>query len=279
VAAGEFFGLLGPNGGGKTTLFRILATLMPPTSGRATILGLDPGRDSRRVRRALGVVFQNPALDPQLTVRENLECQGKLYGLGGRALADRIEARLARFDLTDRARDRVRILSGGLKRRVELARALLSDPELLLLDEPTTGLDPAARRGFWQLIRELRRERPMTILLTTHLLDEAEQCDRLALLDEGRFVAEGTPADLTADVGGDVISVTGPDPEALLADIRGRFDAAARLSGDDVRFERPDGHRVAAEVVEAFPGRVSAVRVARPTLEDVFVRKTGRRLA
>jgi ABC-2 type transport system ATP-binding protein len=282
---------------------------MPPTSGRVRLLGLDPARDSRRLRRALGVVFQNPALDPQLTVRENLECQGKLYDLGGRTLGDRIDARLARFDLADRAGDRVRTLSGGLKRRVELARALLSEPELLLLDEPTTGLDPAARRAFWELIRELRAERaargggapgaggadaaasaeraagpsgsarPLTILLSTHLLDEAEQCDRLALLDAGRFVAEGTPHGLTAELGGDVVAVSGPDPTALLADIRRLFEPGAALSGDEVRFERPKGHRVAAEVVEAFPGRITAVRVARPTLEDVFVRKTGRRLA
>jgi ABC-2 type transport system ATP-binding protein len=279
VSPGELFGLLGPNGGGKTTLFRLLATLIPLGAGRMTIAGHDVARESRSVRRRLGVVFQNPGLDPWLTVRENLVHQGRLYGVGGRALTARIEELMGVFDLAERRNQKVRTLSGGFKRRVELARAFLSEPEVLLLDEPTTGLDPAARRDFWGLVARRRQEQPaLTLLVTTHLLDEADRCDRLALLDGGHIVALDTPEALKSRVGGDVVTLSGPDPEKLLAEVQAGFDTAARLVDAEVRIEHPKGHELAAQLVAAFNGRVHAVRIARPTLDDVFLRMTGRRL-
>src|SRR6185503_11397498 len=190
VAAGEIFGLLGPNGGGKTTLFRILSTLVRPTSGSATILGLDLLRDTGALRSRLGVVFQAPSLDKKLKVRENLAHQGHLYGLAGAALRRRIDHLLLEFNLRDRAGDLVETLSGGLQRRVEIAKSLLHRPELLLLDEPSTGLDPGARIDLWQTLYRLRDQQGVTALLTTHLMEEAERCDRVAIIDLGRIVAE-----------------------------------------------------------------------------------------
>lgn len=275
VNRGELFGVLGPNGGGKTTLFRILATLIPPSSGRAIIAGHDVTREVSAVRRCLGVVFQNPALDMHLTVRENLRHQGHLFGLGGAVLNRRLDELMALFSLADRARDRVLALSGGLRRRVELARALLVRPQVLLLDEPTVGLDPAIRRDFWGVIDRLRREESLTVMVTTHLLDEADLCDRVALLDAGRLVALDTPATLKSKVGGDVIAVGGPEPERLFADLKARFGEPIQLTQGEVRIERPRGHEFVADLVEAFPGRIDSVRVARPGLDDAFLLLTG----
>ncbi|HUR38220.1 MAG TPA: ABC transporter ATP-binding protein, partial [Planctomycetota bacterium] len=215
VRKGEVFGLLGPNGGGKTTLFKILSTALRPTSGSARIEGVDVRDDA--VRRRIGVVFQAPGLDQKLTVAENLLHQGHLYGLRGAALRRRIDEELGRFKLSDRARDRVEKLSGGLQRRVELAKALLHQPEILLLDEPSTGLDPGARRDLWDALRSLKG---VTVLLTTHLLEEAERCDRLAILHKGKLVALGAPLDLRGEIGGDVVTIRAKDAEALAAAIR-----------------------------------------------------------
>lgn len=279
VRRGEAFGLLGPNGGGKTTLFRILATLFPPSGGgSARILGHDAVRETRVLRRKLGVVFQSPALDARLTVRENLRHQGRLYGLGGGALAARIDTLLSDFGLAARANDLALTLSGGLRRRVELARALISSPEILLLDEPSTGLDPGVRREFWAQLTALRQSAGITILLTTHLMGEAELCDRIALMDGGVLVALDTPAALRARLGGDVITVNAANPERLGAEIEARFGPPVRLVDGALRLERPDAHRFVAGLAEAFPGRIDALTVARPTLEDVFLELTGRRL-
>ncbi len=280
VAAGEVFGLLGPNGGGKTTLFRILATLFPPSAGgTAHILGYDVATQTRALRRKIGVVFQAAALDARLTVRENLKHQGHLYGISGATLRGRIDDLLGRFGLAERAGDLALNLSGGLRRRVELARALISEPQVLLLDEPSTGLDPGVRREFWQHLNTLRRERNITVLLTTHLMDEADLCDRIGLMDAGNLVALATPAALKAELGGDVVSVTGPEPETLRGDIAARFGEPVTLMDGVVRIERADGHRFVAGLGEAFPGRIDSITVARPTLEDVFIHKTGKRLA
>ncbi len=274
---GELFGLLGPNGGGKTTLFRILATLLPPDSGSARLFDLDAARDAAAIRERIGVVFQAPSVDGKLSVVENLRHQGHLYGLSGRALAARIAEALARFGLAERSRDRVDRLSGGLRRRVELAKGLLHEPEMLILDEPSVGLDPGARRDLWAQIAALRAERGITVLLTTHLLDEAERCDRLAILDRGAIVAFGTPAALRDTIGGEVVSVRARDPVALRDAIRARFGGEPAILDGAVRVERDGGHAWAAQLAAAFPGEIESLTVSKPTLEDVFVRRTGHR--
>ena len=278
IEAGEIFGFLGPNGGGKTTLFRILSTLAKPQGGSVRVFGADLATEAAAVRRRLGVVFQSPSLDVQLTVRENLMHQGHLYGLSGRTLAERIGAALERFGLADRRDQRALELSGGLRRRVEIAKSLLHGPRLLLLDEPSTGLDPGARRDLWGTLESLRRE-GVTVLLTTHFMEEGDRCDRLALIDRGAVVGEGSPAGLKEEIGGDVITLDGPDPEALARDLAARFpDLQPQMRDGAVRLERERGHELVARLIEAFPGRVDSVTVARPTLEDVFLHRTGRRL-
>ena len=277
VASTEIFGLLGPNGGGKTTLFRIVATLFPPMSGQALVFGDDVTRFPARVRRMLGVVFQSPALDPRLTVVENLRHHGHLYGLRGRMLQGRIDETLGIVHLDDRANDLVMALSGGLQRRVELAKALLSQPKLLLLDEPGTGLDPGARRDLWDHLAVLRR-RGTTILVTTHLMDEASRCDRVGILHEGQLVALGTPADLTAEIGGDVILIAARDLEGLARKVLDRFGQPVEILDDRLRVERQLAHEFITDLVEAFPGEIESVTFGKPTLEDVFVHHTGRRL-
>ncbi len=278
VMPGEIFGFLGPNGGGKTTLFRILATLARPDEGSVRVFGADLAAQAAEVRRRLGVVFQNPSLDLQLTVRENLVHQGHLYSLSGRDLSGRIAAALDRFGITDRAGQKTLELSGGLRRRVEIAKALLHGPRLLLLDEPSTGLDPGARRDLWETLEGLRAE-GVTVLLTTHFMEEGDRCGRLVLLDRGTIGAEGSPAALKEEIGGDVITVTGPDPETLVRDLGTRFpDLNPAFSDGAVRILRERGHELVARLAEALPGRIDSVTVARPSLEDVFLRRTGHRL-
>jgi ABC-2 type transport system ATP-binding protein len=274
----EIFGLLGPNGGGKTTLFRILSTLVRPTSGTASILGLDLLRDTTALRARIGVVFQAPSLDKKLRVRENLAHQGHLYGLSGAALQERIDHLLIEFNLRDRARDLVETLSGGLQRRVEIAKSLLHCPELLLLDEPSTGLDPGARIDLWQMLYRLRDQQNVTVLLTTHLMEEAERCDRVAIIDQGRIVAKGTPEELRAEIGGDVISARSRDATSLGGKIAESLGVEVNVLNDEVRIEHPDGAGFVARLVAAFPGEIDSVTLAKPTLEDVFIARTGRRL-
>ena len=278
VKAGEIFGLLGPNGGGKSTLFRILSTMMAPTGGRAEVAGHDVARDPAAVRCAIGVVFQTQSLDKALTVAENLRAQGHLHGMSGPKLRDRMQQVMERLGLADRRNDLVETLSGGLKRRVEIAKGLLHRPVVLLMDEASTGLDPGARRELWQYVEELRSREGVTILLTTHILDEADRCDRLALLHEGRVVAEGTPADLRSRIGGDVVVLEPAetaDAAALSGRIETRFGLKPVVVDGVLRVEIANGHRFITEVVEAFPGAIDSVGLHKPTLEDVFVRETG----
>jgi len=276
VQPAELFGLLGPNGSGKTTLFRILSTLMLPTGGRAMVMGYDAARDAAIVRRQIGVVFQAPSVDPKLTAYENLWHQGHLYGLRGRILKTRVGEILARVGLSDRAKERVETFSGGMQRRIELAKGLLHHPGVLLLDEPTTGLDPGARRDLWQYLQILRDEEHVSVLVTTHLMEEAERCDRLAILSEGNLVALGTPAELKSEIGGDVILLDAAHDAGMLAGrIRERFAVDATVMGQQVRLEREGGHRFVTDVVEAFPGEIQAISVSKPALEDVFIHRTG----
>ncbi|MFZ1000306.1 MAG: ATP-binding cassette domain-containing protein [Candidatus Sulfotelmatobacter sp.] len=276
VRPAELFGLLGPNGSGKTTLFRILSTLMLPTAGRATIMGCDAAREPARLRRQIGVVFQAQSIDLKLTAYENLWHQGHLYGLRGAALKNRIQEILSRVGLADRAKELVETFSGGMQRRIELAKGLLHHPGVLLLDEPTTGLDPGARRDLWQYLRTLRDEEHVSVLVTTHLMEEAERCDRLAIMNEGNLVALGTAAELKSEIGGDVILLDAAHDAGVLAErIRSRFHVDTTVLENQVRIERQGAHRFVTEVVEAFPGEIEALSVSKPALEDVFIRRTG----
>jgi len=276
VRPAELFGLLGPNGSGKTTLFRILSTLMLPTAGRATILGCDAALEPARLRRQIGVVFQAQSVDLKLTAYENLWHQGHLYGLRGAALKKRIQEILSRVGLADRSSELVETFSGGMQRRIELAKGLLHHPGVLLLDEPTTGLDPGARRDLWQYLATLRDEEHVSVLVTTHLMEEAERCDRLAIMNNGNLVALGTPAELKSEIGGDVIWLAAAHDAGVLAErIRARFHVDTTVLENQVRMEREGAHRFVTEVVEAFPGEIEAISVSKPALEDVFIRRTG----
>jgi ABC-2 type transport system ATP-binding protein len=269
--------LLGPNGSGKTTLFRILSTLMVPSGGRTLILGLDGARDPTQLRRHIGVVFQAQSIDLKLTAVENLRHQGHLYGLRGTMLKTRIAEMLSRVGLLDRIGEKAETFSGGMQRRLELAKGLLHHPSVLLLDEPTTGLDPGARRDLWQYLETLRDEERVTVIVTTHLMEEAERCDRLAILNDGNIVALGTPGELKSEIGGDVIVLDTKDSQNLAHRVRERFNLSVQVLDSQVRLERENGHKFIAEIVEAFPGEVQAVSVSKPTLEDVFIHRTGHR--
>jgi ABC-2 type transport system ATP-binding protein len=280
VRPAEIFGLLGPNGSGKTTLFRILSTLMVPTGGAARIEGFDVAREPNRARQQTGIVFQARSLDLKLTVAENLKHQGHLYGLRGEMLRRRSQEVLSRVGLSDRAQEYVETLSGGMQRRVELAKGLIHSPAVLLLDEPSTGLDPGARRDMWQYLQTLKDQEGVSILVTTHLMEEAEHCDRLAILNQGNLVALGSPAQLKSAIGGDVLLFTTSSAEAarsLAERVSARFGVEATALGNAVRLEQPDGHRLVTSVVEAFPGETEGVSISRPSLEDVFIQRTGHR--
>jgi ABC-2 type transport system ATP-binding protein len=277
VASGTLFGVLGPNGSGKTTLFRILATLMPPKEGTAQVFSLDATSDAHAVRQRLGLVFQSPALDEKLTVRENLRFHGALYGLSGPSLHERIDALLDRFGVADRANDAVDTLSGGLRRRADLARGLLHRPDVLLLDEPTTGLDPAARRTFWQTLGRLRATEGTTMIVATHLMEEAERCDAVAILDEGALVAQGTPHELTAALGEETIWLDTDDPAALRDRIEAQFGLNAAVLDGMVHLAPDDAPQLLSALYEAFGDAIDSATVRTPTLDDVFMVRTGHR--
>jgi ABC-2 type transport system ATP-binding protein len=275
VAPGALYGLLGPNGSGKTTLFRILSTLMPPSEGRARVLGQDTARDAEAVRQRLGVVFQDEALDDNLTVRENLRFQASLYGLHGAERRERIDALLRRLDIADRADDAVSALSGGLRRRADLARGLLHRPDLLLLDEPTTGLDPGARRAFWRAIDRLREEEGTTLLLATHLMDEAERCDRVGILSDGALVADGAPGVLKSQLGEETLWLETDAPTPLRDRIDAQFGEPTRIVGGMVQVAPPDPPAFLAALYEALGDRIHSATLRTPTLEDVFMVHAG----
>ena len=282
VKSGELFCLLGPNGGGKSTLFRILATLSLPDSGFATIAGHDVITDAPAVRARLGVVFQSPSLDGKLTILENLRCGGALYGLKGSELESRITGAVEALNLTDRLTDLVETLSGGLQRRAEIAKCLLIRPEVLLLDEPSTGLDPGARLDLWAALEQLRSKHGVTALCTTHLMEEAARADRVGIVSAGKLVALGTPEELTSAIGGDVVSLgaskeSGADVLAKL--ITERLGIPATVIEGEVRIESSEAYALAARLAGEFPSEIISLRIARPTLEDVFIARTGRLFA
>lgn len=274
VERGEVFGFLGPNGSGKTTLFRILATLLPTHPGAVSILGADPASDRHAVRSSIGVVFQSPGVDKELSAEENLVHQGHLYGLRGETLRQRVTESLSAFGLTDRARERLKSFSSGMRRRVEVAKGLLHRPAVLLLDEPSAALDPAARLDLWnQLCRAAGSG--VTVLVTTHLMEEAALCTRLAVLQTGRLLACDAPAALKERIGGDVITLTTAEPQALCDILRARLGIEAEQVDGAVRLVREQGHRFVPDLIEAAPGLVDSVSVGKPTLQDVFIHLTG----
>ena len=276
VRSGEIFGLLGPNGGGKTTLFRLMATLLPLQSGMIRLLGFDVGAQSSDVRSRIGVTFQSPSVDGKLTVVENLTHQARLYGLSSSAVRRRMRDLMDQLGLDQFESQRVDTLSGGQKRRVEIAKSLLHAPGLLLLDEPSTGLDPGARHDLWIYLNRLSQDQEVTILVTTHLMEEAERCQRLGILDRGRLVTLGAPEDLRSSVGGDCLRLVCPQPEDLARRIAGRFGVCPNLVDRELRIEHEAGHDLLRELVMAYP-EIQSIMLSKPTLEDVFIARTGHR--
>ena len=275
VSCGEIFGLLGPNGSGKTTLFKILSTLIRITSGTVHILGYNLATEARMIRDFLGVVFQHPGLDGKLTIVENLRHHGHLYGLSGKVLHRRISELLECFGVSDRAKERVEILSGGLQRRVEIAKSLLHSPRVLLLDEPTSGLDITARQQLNDYLGVLAQTEDILVLMTTHLSEDAETCDQVGILDTGRLVALGEPDELKAEVGGDVILIECTDSDTLGTAITEQLGASTVLTDEGLRLEPEWGHEFVRDVVAAFPDEIQSVRLRKPTLADVFMKLTG----
>jgi ABC-2 type transport system ATP-binding protein len=274
VARGEAFGFLGPNGSGKSTLFKLLSTILVPQGGRASVLGLDLATQAAAIRACIGVVFQSPAVDKKLTVRENLRYAGLLLGLPGRELAVRMDEVMAATKLGERAGDLVGELSGGLRRRVEIAKCLLGRPEVVLLDEASTGLDPAARTDMWAALRSLPG---LTVLFTTHLLDEAAEADRLLLLDEGKVVAAGRPRELMRELGGQVLEIEASSPAELRVALQTDFGVDAQVAGDTLRIEGKAVHDLVPRLVERYGERLQRLSLAHPSLRDVFLKKTGKR--
>jgi ABC-2 type transport system ATP-binding protein len=279
VQPGEIFGLLGPNGCGKSTTLRVLTGMLLPDAGDLLLDGAAITPGDRALRQRMGVVFQAPSLDVRLTARENLALSAALYGVTGAEARERIAALLGFTELGDRADEAVSKFSGGMRRRLELARALLHEPSLLLMDEPTSGLDERFFRQTWERIEKLREQRGLTVLLTTHRAEEAERCDRVAVLDQGKVIAEGEPEALRRRVAGDVLTLEAAEPEALCRELAERFELAPTVVDGKVVLERERGHELIPRLIEALPpGRIDSLSMHRPTLSDVFVKLTGRSL-
>jgi len=280
VEAGEIFGFLGPNGAGKTTTINMLCTLLKPTAGTATVDGFDIIRNKNEVRESIGLVFQDPSLDDRLTARENLEFHAVVYHVPRSVRGQRIKEVLDMVTLMDRADDRVETFSGGMKRRLEIARGLLHYPKVLFLDEPTIGLDPQTRNYIWEYIEDLKKREGITIFLTTHYMEEAEHCDRIAIIDLGNIIALDTPADLKDQVGGDVIKIKTADDEAGERRLREMYPDLEMLNDPECKlcFEMEKGEEFIPELIRNFGTKIISVSVHRPTLDDVFLKLTGKEI-
>ena len=276
VSPGEIFGFLGPNGAGKSTTINILCTLLHQTSGSARVAGYDVDAEQLEVRRRIGLVFQDTTLDEYLTAEENLRFHAELYGVPRASIPGRVEQIMGMVGLWDRRDSLVRTFSGGMKRRLEIARGLLHSPRVLFLDEPTVGLDPQTREHIWSYIGELRNKEDITIFMTTHYMDEAEYCDRIAIIDNGEIVVSGTPDELKAMVGKDRLSIQTEDDEAAIAALRDRFKVDASVSEGAVAFHVPNGETFVPRLFKELGVGIKAVSLARPSLDDVFMTFTGR---
>ena len=278
VAPGEIFGFLGPNGAGKTTTINVLCTLSKPTSGRATINGFDVVRQQSQVRQSIGLVFQDPSLDEKLSGLQNLQFHALVYNVPASVRGQRIEQVLRMMELWDKRKNEVRTYSGGMKRRLELARGLLHHPKVLFLDEPTLGLDPQTRNRIWEYILELQRREGTTIFLTTHYMDEAEKADRIAIIDYGKLAALDTPERLKKIVGKDIISLKTGDSDRAAEEIRLRYQIEARRDGDELTFEVSRGAEFLPNFIKEFGIKILSINLRCPSLDDVFLKLTGREI-
>lgn len=275
VEKGEIFGFLGPNGAGKTTTINVLCTLMKPTSGKAFINGYDVVKDPHDVRRSIGLIFQDPSLDDRLTAAENLDFHGMIYDIPKSIREERKKELLQMVELWDRRKDLVKTYSGGMKRRLEIARGLLHRPKILFLDEPTLGLDPQTRNHIWTYIHQLRNEQNITIFMTTHYMDEAENCDRIGIIDYGKIVAMDTPEDLKKMVGGDIITLKTTDDEKAEKEIGERYNLHVRRDEKGIHLEIENSEEFIPEFISSFSTRIHSINLRRPTLDDVFIKLTG----
>ena len=276
VRAGETFGFLGPNGAGKSTTISMLCTLLTPTAGTAEVAGFDVVHQRDLVRRHIGLVFQDQTLDGYLTAQMNLRLHGELYGVPTAVLPDRIERMLKMVGLWERRKSKVNTFSGGMRRRLEIGRGLLHSPRVLFLDEPTVGLDPQTRASIWSYIQELKATEDITIFMTTHYMDEAEYCDRIAIMDNGKIIALDTPAALKASIGKDRIRITTDDDAKATRVLKERFGLDATVSEGELTFSVEEGEHFVPRLFSDLNVAIRSVNVARPTLDDVFMTYTGR---
>lgn len=278
VPPGEIFGFLGPNGAGKTTTINILCTLSKPTSGQATINGFDVVRQQNQVRHSIGLVFQDPSLDERLSGMQNLYFHALVYNVPSSIRQKRTEEVLNMVELWDKRHNIVHTYSGGMKRRLEIARGLLHHPKVLFLDEPTLGLDPQTRNRIWEYILELKRNEGTTIFLTTHYMDEAEKADRIAIIDHGKLVALDSPENLKHIIGKDILSVKTADDDRAAEEIWSRYHIKPRHDSDGISFEVTKGEEFLPVFIKEFGTRILSVSLRHPSLDDVFIKLTGREI-
>ena len=278
IKEGEIFGLLGPNGAGKSTTIKMLVTLLKSTSGTARINGFDITKDDKKVRKSVGIIFQDPSLDERLTAQENLYFHAKFYHILSKQISERIQKALELVDLTSRKNDLVMNFSGGMKRRLEIARGVLHTPRVLFLDEPTIGLDPQTRKHIWQYLDGLRKESGLTMLLTTHYMEEAEICDRIAIIDHGEIIALDTPENLKKNLRKDSLILKSDEPEKLSALIKKQFRLESQLENNELRLSVEDGKTFLPLLFQKLGEYITSVDIKKPGLEEVFIQLTGRKI-
>ncbi len=278
VKKGEIFGFLGPNGAGKSTTINMLCTMIKPTSGNALINGHDISSEQDQVRKSIGIIFQENTLDEKLTAYENLMLHCQLYKVDKNVREERINEVLTMVELSDKKNSLVKTFSGGMKRRLEIARGLLHYPKVIFLDEPTVGLDPQTRDHIWDYINKLKEKEGITVFLTTHYMDEAENCDRIAVIDDGRIIALDTPEVLKSSLGGDIMELTTSNTDKAVQLIKDRFNKTAKVKENTISFNVENGNEFLVDFVKTFDLPLYSVNLRRPTLNDVFLSLTGREI-